>query len=297
LRKKYAADMQEHRLKREIIATQVTNSVVNRMGASFTLRMQEDTGSSPEAVARAYTIVKEVFRARDFWTRIEALDNKVSSELQTSALLAMWDLLRQGTRWLLSLQQTPLDIQYMVKRLSPGLEQLEQSINKAISPEDGALITQLMEPYLAGGVPRALARRIVMLPRLFPALDVVETAARRKTNVDRVAEVFYGLGSLLELRWLREQVEALNISGKWHAVSRANLRDELFTQHTNLVERVLQHSPRAKNPVGRWQEANADTLAPVLDMMAHMRSNEAMDFATLSVAVRALQQLVADTSP
>jgi glutamate dehydrogenase len=36
-----------HRLKREIIATAVTNSMVNRMGATFLLRMQEDTGRSP----------------------------------------------------------------------------------------------------------------------------------------------------------------------------------------------------------------------------------------------------------
>ena len=39
LQEKYAKVMEGHRLKREIIATAVTNSMVNRMGATFTLRM------------------------------------------------------------------------------------------------------------------------------------------------------------------------------------------------------------------------------------------------------------------
>ncbi len=42
----YADHMQRHRLKREIIATVVTNSIVNRMDATFVLRMQEDTGQT-----------------------------------------------------------------------------------------------------------------------------------------------------------------------------------------------------------------------------------------------------------
>ncbi|HOU66861.1 MAG TPA: NAD-glutamate dehydrogenase, partial [Thermomonas sp.] len=51
LQAKYAKTMQQHRLKREIIATAVTNSTINRMGATFLLRMQEDSGRSPGEVA------------------------------------------------------------------------------------------------------------------------------------------------------------------------------------------------------------------------------------------------------
>ena len=102
LQEKYAAYMDGHRLKREIIANQVTNSLINRMGASFALRMQEDTGATAAEVARAFTIAREVFRARDFWREIEALDNKAESAAQRDATLAMWSLLRQATRWVLN---------------------------------------------------------------------------------------------------------------------------------------------------------------------------------------------------
>jgi len=297
LRERFAPLLPQHRLKREIIATQVTNSLVNRMGASFALRMHEDTGATPGEVARAYTIAREVFRARDFWSKIEALDSKVASELQTAAMLAMWRLLRQATRWLLNLQGRKLDIRVMVERLAPGLAEVQKSIRQSMSADDLESLQRQMQPYLDGGFPRKLAEQTAMLDRLFPALDVVETAARRRSDVDRIAQVFFGLGDALELKWLRRQVEALDVVGQWHAMSRANLRDELFTQHNRLVERVLQADGRKRDPVGAWIADNAERVGMLQKMLRDMRNLAEMDYPTIAVAVRSLGQLADDTAP
>ncbi|HET7844154.1 MAG TPA: NAD-glutamate dehydrogenase domain-containing protein, partial [Xanthomonadales bacterium] len=102
LQAKYAKAMEEHRLKREIIATVVTNSMVNRMGATFTLRMQEDSGRAPSEVAKAFTITRETLDIRELWSQIDALDGKVAESVQVDALQVIWNLQRQFTRWLLS---------------------------------------------------------------------------------------------------------------------------------------------------------------------------------------------------
>jgi glutamate dehydrogenase len=297
LQEKYGQLMQQHRLKREIVATQVTNSLVNRMGASFALRMQEDTGSSPAEVARAYSIAREVFDARSFWKKVEALDNKAGSDLQITAMISMWKLLRQATRWLLNLKGAKLDVRVMVDRLAPGLKILEKSISDTMTGEDRQELKRLVLPYIDGGFPRKLAEHTVMTERLFPNLDVVETAARRRTDVNRVAKVFFELGDALDLKWLKKQVESLNVVGQWHAVSRANLRDELFSAHNHLVERVLHSDGRKKEPVAAWVETNQEALKPVIHMLNNMKQNAEMDYPTISVAVRALEQLVAETTP
>jgi len=297
LRERFADLLPQHRLKREIIATQVTNSLVNRMGASFALRMHEDTGATPGEVARAYTIAREVFRAREFWSSLEALDNKVASELQTAAMLAMWRLLRQASRWMLNLHGRKLDIRAMVERLAPGLVEVQKGIRQSMSAEELESLQRQMQPYLDGGFPVKLAERTAMLDRMFPALDVVETAARRRSDVERIAQVFFGLGDALELKWLRRQVEALDVVGQWHAMSRANLRDELFTQHNRLVERVLQADGRKRDPVGAWIADNADRVGLVQKMLRDMRNLAEMDYPTIAVAVRSLGQLADDTAP
>jgi len=288
--------MQGHRLKREIVATQVTNSLVNRMGASFTLRMGEDTGSSPSEVARAYTIAREVFVARDFWRKVEALDNKVDSDLQLSAIISMWKLMRQATRWLLNLQGRKLDIRVMVERLAQGLKILEKSIGATMSAEEKEEMKRQVQIYVDGGFSRKLAAHTVMLERLFPALDVVETAARRRTDVNRVAKVFFGLGDALDLKWLKTQAESLKVMGQWHAIARANLRDELFSVHNHLVERVLKSDGRKKEPVVSWMESNQDALKPVRHMLNEMKKSTQLDYPVVSVAVRTLEQLVKETA-
>jgi glutamate dehydrogenase len=296
LRDRFAKLVPQHRLKREIIATQVTNSLVNRMGASFALRMHEDTSATPGEVARAYTIAREVFRAREFWSMIEGLDNKVDSELQLSAMLSMWRLLRQATRWLLNLPGRKLDIRAMVQRLGPGLVDVEKTIRASMTDEEAEALEQQMQPFIEGGFTPALAEQIAMLDRQFPALDVVETAASRRSDVKRIAEVFFGLGKLLELKWLRRQIEALQVVGQWHAMSRANLRDELFAQQNRLVERVLQAEGRKSDPVAAWHQANAERVAVVQSMLRQMQQQDEMDYPTIAVAVRSLGQLVDDTA-
>jgi glutamate dehydrogenase len=292
LQEQYAAFMPGHRLKREIIATQVTNSMVNRMGSSFVLRMHEDTGASPAEVAKAFTIAREVFDARTFWSKVEGLDNKVSTELQIDAILCMWNLLRQATRWLLNLPGEELDIQCMVDRLASGLTALEPILRKSMTAEEADRVRKNMEPYQEGGFSRALAARTAMLGQLFPALDVIETAAQRETEVALVAMVHFGLGKDLGLKWLRDQVEGLKVEGQWHALARSNLRDELYNHHNQLVERVLQSCGDEEDPVEAWSERSAERLQQFISMMKDMGNQPGMDYATIAVAIRSLGQLV-----
>ena len=296
IRENYAGYVATHRLKREIIATQVTNSLVNRMGASFVLRMREDTGATAGDIARAYSIAREVFEARDFWARVERLDNRVDSRLQLAAMVEMWSLLRHATRWLLNLQGRNLDIGRMVKRLAPGVAELEDTVRKALNPAEREALEQRMSPLIEGGMPRVLARRTGLLPHLFSALEVVEIAARRRADVQRVAGVFFGLGERLELNWLRGQVESLKVGGQWHAMSRANLRDELFAHHNAIVEHVLQAHGRKKDPVGAWAQERGAEVDRLSRMLAAMKKQAEMDYATLAVAVRALGQLNGDAA-
>ncbi len=295
LQEKYSSYMDGHRLKREIIATQVTNSMVNRMGASFTLRMHEDTGATAAEVARAFTIAREIFRARDFWARIESLDNKIDSSLQISATLAMWNLLRQATRWVLNQPGLKTDIRASIERLAPGMKVLEKKIRRSLKATEKVQVHERAEPLLAGGMPKVLANHVASLHLLYPALDVVETAATRQTDVLSVATVFFGLGDRLCLNWLRTSVDKLPVEGQWHAHARGNLRDELYSQHRRLVGRVLEAFPDAKDPVGDWMAANAKDVQRVSAMMKDMHDLASMDYATVSVAVRSLAHLLQAT--
>jgi len=246
-------------------------------------------------VARAFAIAREIFKARDYWEKLEALDNKVDSDLQISAMLKMWNLLRQTTRWLLNQPGQKLDIRESVERLAPRLGVLEKKIMQSLNATEKAQVQGQAEPLIAGGMSKTLAMRAASLHLLYPALDVVETSARRETDVLDVATVFFGLGDGLGLKWLRESVEKLPVEGQWHAHARGNLRSELYSQHRRLAGRILDSFPNEKEPVRKWFEENAKDVERISIMLSDMQSLPSMDYAVASVAVRSLDQLLLST--
>jgi len=292
LQERFAPVMEEHRLRREIIATQVTNSMVNRMGVSFCLRMQEDTHASPAAVAKAFTIAREIFAAREFWAEVESLDNQVPAQHQTTALLTLWNVLRQATRWVLIRRGGRLDVNEMVGRWLPGLKSMEKIIFSTLSAEDREEMEQKRQANVDIGMPAGLADRMAVLEYLLPALDVVETAAQRQMAVEDVAQIYFKLGELLHLKWLRQQLENLPVKGQWHAHARAILRDELFSNHNQLMDSILRESGRRNDALNVWMIKHELRLKPVINFMSEMLELPEMDFATLSVAVRNLGQIL-----
>jgi glutamate dehydrogenase len=296
IQERFASELEQHRLRREIIATAVTNSIVNRMGATFVLRMQEDTGESPAQIAKAYTIAREILDARSLWADIDALDGKVPDGIQIDALMRIWHLLRSMTRWLLNLPGEKLAIARAVSRYAPGLAQLRGSLGALVSAGDRDTMHAEAAHWIDAGLPGELAGRLSGLSPLSAALDVVEVAAERSLPVAQVAEVYYQVGDALHLRWLMDRVEELPVTGRWHAHARGNLRDELYSQHRALTAQILGLANGAggsgRTLVDDWFAGEDAALRFTLGMFADMRSQVGMDYPTVMVAVRRLAQLV-----
>ena len=92
--------MQSHPLKREIIATKLSNIIVNEMGFSFVYRLQDETGASVSAIVKAYIIARSVLDLESKLSKIEALDTQVDSAMQTDMSMLYVRLLRRMSRWL-----------------------------------------------------------------------------------------------------------------------------------------------------------------------------------------------------
>jgi len=291
LREKYATQMQRHRLKREIIATAVTNSMVNRMGATFMLRMQEDTGQTPASIAKAYNAAREILDARTLWARIEELDGKVAEATQIDALLKVWALLRHMTRWLLNRPGTVFDIAGQVERYRPGMEELRAALPAALTPTGRASFDVDMEKWQGLGFSAQLAEDLAEVPVLAVALDIVETARESEYPIERVARVFFELGEALDIEWLRSQIEALPVESGWHAQARGSLRDELAAQQRALATQVLA-APRAGegSAVSAWLNRDDPVLKFTRGMLDEIRTQN-VDYPIASVALRRLAQL------
>jgi glutamate dehydrogenase len=295
LQAQFADAMQQHRLRREIIATAITNSTVNRMGATFCLRMHEDTGADSAQIAKAYTVAREVFSVREWWQQIESYDGRLDSKSQVELQLRIWNLLRQATRWIINHHRSELDIAALVKRYRYGIKQLTKRIPDFAPRSMGKQFARQQRYLEKAGFAKGLRIQMSGISTLNSALDIVDVAHDAGKGVIAVAEVYYQLDPLLRLSWLMNAIEQLAVEGQWHAHARGGLRDDLYRHQRALVAHVIAGSGKGKAEeiVKAWFARNARSLDYFLHMLTDMKSSGNMDYATVSVAVRGLEQLVA----
>ncbi|HQY49460.1 MAG TPA: NAD-glutamate dehydrogenase [Thermomonas sp.] len=291
LQKKYAKAMEGHRLKREIIATAVTNSTINRMGATFLMRMQEDSGRSIGEIARAYTITRETLDARELWAKIDGLDGKVPGSVQVDALQVIWELQRGFTRWLLSRPGAVPAITTAVERYHDGFRDIRAG-EGILPPSQRPVYEASRKQWREKGVPTALADQLAALPYLQASPDIIELARERKMRPIDVAKVYFRLADALHEPWLSEQIDGLKVDGRWHAVARGVLRDELAAQMRALTGLVLAMPGKdADAKVKAWLERDDSGLRFTLAMLTELAAQKTLDYPTCSVAVQRVAQL------
>jgi glutamate dehydrogenase len=281
-----------HRLRREIIATATTNSLVNRMGPTFVTRAQEDTGAEAAQIARAYTAAREIFAMRQVWEHIEALDNKVTANLQYEASFQTSRLLRHATYWLLA-SRARLQVADAVTEFRTGVRRLESEIHEVLTGTELARFEESRKRFAAGGLPAALAVRIASLEPLNAALDIVEISSANRVSVSETARVYFEVGTRIGFDWLRARIEKLTVEGPWQAIARTGLRDSALRVQRRLTERVLacKGTGSAEARVSTWVGAAGKDLAHWQHTLADMRAAGAGDFATLTVGVEAVRKL------
>jgi glutamate dehydrogenase len=293
VQRRFAARLKRHRLRREIIATAITNSLINRMGPVFPVRAQEDTAAAPAAIARAYSIAREVFAIRDIWTRIEALDTTSPAAVQYTAMLQTSHLLRHASYWLLENRRHDLDIERAVRRYAAPVASLARNLTDVLSATAQARLRVLRSSLLDQRVPEELATRIASLDVLHCSLDLVEASMAARVDVEFAARAYFDIGERLGLTWIRDQIETLPAEGHWQAVARGTLSDNLYELQRKITAAVL--SVKGRMPAMRvesWLAGHAAAVDSLRRVVVDVRTGAAPDFATLSVALQAVRRLV-----
>ncbi len=293
LRRRFARDIPRHPLRREIIATALTNSIVNRMGPTFVSRAQEETRASAAQVARAYAIARESWDLRSQWAAIEALDHRVPAATQYAMLEDIARLLRHATYWLLRQRRSSLAVEPAVSEYREAFTALARGLPDVLCGEELERFVARREALHGQGVPDPLASFVAGTDALDAAPDIAALARQHRAPVATAAATYFACGERAGLDRLRLAVDALQVDGAWQVIARAGLREQARDTQRALAGRVLgtraRGAPRAR--VDAWFEGRGAARLAWERMLADVRALERPDFATLSVVLAAAREL------
>ncbi|GAB4175092.1 MAG: NAD-glutamate dehydrogenase [Thalassobaculales bacterium] len=287
LRERFADWIGRHPLRREIIATVVTNNLVNRVGAGFVQDLGERTGAGPDAVARAYLAVREAFGLAGLWTEIEALDLRLPAARQREAMAATIRLAERAALWLLRNEAQPLDPADVVARCGAGLARL------------AAALPEMLEVAPAEDMPAPLAARLAVLPALESGLEIVRIAQSTGLPVDGVARAHVAVGRRFGFEWLKRTAEQLPAATAWQKLAIGAVGDDLDGHHAALTRAVLAaaggapaDAAAAEAAVEAWGTARRAALDRTAHLLAELKAATVPDLAMLAVAAGQLRTLV-----
>jgi glutamate dehydrogenase len=296
LRERFAQWMPRHPLKREIIATYVVNSMLNRVGSTYVHRLAESTGARPHEIVRAYLMSRDIFGLVPMWREIEALDNLVPDEVQSRMLVHTSAQLERGTTWLLRSRRLADDMAQTIEYFKPGVEALSARLHELQGPGERARIEAEVARHVAEGVPQELAQRVVSFDALHGMLDIAEAAGSAAQPVELVAEIYFAVANLLGLPWLRDKIAALPGDQHWRMLAKVAMQDDLTDLQRAITVAALAGGDEAAPAPARvdaWQQANARALERAAQLLAELRAAPTTDSAMLSVTLRELRALQA----
>ncbi len=292
LRRDHKEAILRHRLRREIIATVATNSIVNRAGIAFVHELGERCGASPAEVARAYIVARQVYGLRDIWGAVETLDNKVPADVQYAMLRETMDILDHATTWLLRHVPGRIEIAAALATFGGGIAELKRAIAQTLDEERKAAFANRRDRLAASGVPGELAADVAGLGDLRAGLDLVRIAQVASSPIEAVARCYFSFGARLGFDWLRETAARIPVQNPWQARAVAATVDDLYAQQAELAARALAAHGTEADAAGAFLAARSTSLARFEGLVVELRASGASDLAALTVAGRELRALV-----
>ena len=294
LRESYLEEIKQHSLRREIIATQLSKTITDRMGINFVERLARETGAPVAFVVRAYVIAQDIYHMEDLWRQVESLDGLIGVDIQNKMMLYIYYLVRRATRWFLRNRKPNIEISSAINDFSPSISVLLEKLEQLLTDTDREMLNKETHLLHSHGVSEQLARSIAATSVLFTSLDIAEAAKKHQLELMDVAKTYYLLGNRLELNWLRDSMNSYTVDNPWDELARAGFRDDLDRVQRKLSVVVLKLKNKdikeksIEERVNIWMKQYSFFMERWQSLLAEIKSSEAIGFVTYSVVLREL---------
>ncbi|MPR00549.1 NAD-glutamate dehydrogenase [Modestobacter sp. I12A-02628] len=299
LRRRFPDAVAAHPLRREIIATSITNRAVNVAGVTGLFRLAEETGAPLVTVVRAHAVARAVFDIDRMWDSARALDNRVPAAVQVQLRTEATRLAERAARWLLRVPELSAEpapsLTGVTGRFAGPVAEVRAGLPDWLLGPDATAHAAREAEFRAAGVPADLAAEAATAPVLPVALDLAVVAERTGAPLAQAGQVMHRLGEHLQLVPLRELVIGLPRDRRWPSMARASLRDDLAAEQAALTADVLalrdgdDDGPVAL--VDGWVQRWDTTQRRAAAQLAELSNGDRHELAELVVAVRTLRGL------
>jgi len=268
--------LQNHRLRREIIAAQLTNSMINRGGVTLIARIADQTGAGADRIAAAFAAVRNSYDMTGLNTEIEALDNRIAGKLQLDLFAAVQDVLLDRIVWFLRNVDLGQGLAAVIEHYKAGIGAVAAALDRVLPEDAQARRAQRVIELTAAGVPQALAQRIADLPAL--------------TAAPEVAATFFAAGAFFRLDRIVGAAQGIKLADYFDRLALDRSLDSIGDAERRLAAEMMGNGMAGPAAVEAWVKPRAREIERVR-MAVHEIAGSGLTLSKLSVAASLLGDL------
>ncbi|MFL5225373.1 MAG: NAD-glutamate dehydrogenase [Microvirga sp.] len=255
LRQRFPDAIASHRLRREIIATQLSNAIVNRGGPTIITRLVDQTGADAPTIAAAYAATRDSFGLTDLNMAIDALDGTVPGAAQLRLYGELQDLLMSRLVWFIRNVDLVGALEAVVGTYRTGIAEVEKSLAETLSLAAQQAWGARAEALTAQGVPQELARRLAALPDLVAAPDIVFVAEKTGRPVAEVAATHFAVEAMFRLGSLIGAAREVIVKDYFDRLALDRAIDGIAAAHRRLTAEAVAQGGAGPAGVEAWSAA------------------------------------------
>ena len=278
-----------HRLRREIVACQMTNDLVDLMGSTFVDRLAHETGREEVEVARAWLVAARLTRHDTVLEEIRAREESVSTAVTYRWTMGLARVLEQTTRWVLNNSDPETSTTALIEGRRVGLEALREKFHEIVAGED----RDNFQSRVRSGTPRPedepFVRKLMALHFLDHLLEILHLARTTGTDPVKAAMVYYWVTEELRIPWLIRTIDSTTGQNKWQQRWALGLVQDLGAIRRNLTESAIEGEEDLADALGFGKEDAR--LARFHEVLAEVEGEESVSLAGISVAIQEIRHL------
>ncbi|MEM8826570.1 MAG: NAD-glutamate dehydrogenase domain-containing protein, partial [Pseudomonadota bacterium] len=290
LESRFPDEVDQHTLRREIIATKIANQMVNRGGITFAFELAEEHGTTLAHVANAFIAARELFDLRALWRAIDAAEIDAGGHIMlharsiTGLRLHMADIIRETAA------DTPAG--ETVATLRSGIERLSTDIDRLLRPEPRAHLERVRQDLVADRIPESLAERLIDLQALDSAVATAKLAHRTGGDERAIANAYTLLGETTGLDWAKAAAALLTPSDPWERLLVAGLVRDFESLRIALIGALPNVGTDPEAAVCQWIEAHPDEVERLAGNVLRARTSGIATTAMLAHLVSQSRNLL-----
>jgi glutamate dehydrogenase len=301
----YDDAMRRHRLRREIIATALSNDMVNLCGPTFPSRLRAAAGCGVAELVVSFEAAREVLGFAEIWSRVAALDGKAPAAGQTALFRELAYVLRGQTFWLARRAARgdgeALGVDALIEAYGPAANELKGLFPQVLSPFEQKAAVRRASSWIRAGAPKDIAHQVALYRPLSIASVLADLARAQSWPLAPAAWLYHHVGGAFAFDRLRAAAGLHTVGDAYERLAVRRLIEDMLDEQAALTQSVMAHAGHpgrsadgaaAKAAIAAWSAQKAEPVRAAKATIAGIeKEGGGWSFAKLTIANAALRAL------